>query len=43
MHEAFGERLAPAPALAALLADGRLGRKAGKGFYRYDDGKRGRS
>jgi 3-hydroxyacyl-CoA dehydrogenase/enoyl-CoA hydratase/3-hydroxybutyryl-CoA epimerase len=28
--------MAPAPALQAVVAQGRLGRKGGKGFYRYD-------
>jgi 3-hydroxyacyl-CoA dehydrogenase/enoyl-CoA hydratase/3-hydroxybutyryl-CoA epimerase len=36
LAEAFGERMAPAPALQAVVAQGRLGRKGGKGFYRYD-------
>jgi 3-hydroxyacyl-CoA dehydrogenase/enoyl-CoA hydratase/3-hydroxybutyryl-CoA epimerase len=40
MHEAFGERLAPADAIGRMLADGRLGRKSGKGFYRYEGGKK---
>jgi 3-hydroxyacyl-CoA dehydrogenase / enoyl-CoA hydratase / 3-hydroxybutyryl-CoA epimerase len=30
----------PDPASATLVAAGYLGRKAGKGFYRYEDGKR---
>jgi 3-hydroxyacyl-CoA dehydrogenase / enoyl-CoA hydratase / 3-hydroxybutyryl-CoA epimerase len=38
MHAAFGERLRPPETLARLLADGRLGRKNGRGFYRYHDG-----
>jgi 3-hydroxyacyl-CoA dehydrogenase / enoyl-CoA hydratase / 3-hydroxybutyryl-CoA epimerase len=41
LHAAFGERLAAAPAFAALVRDGRLGRKAGKGFYAYARGKKG--
>jgi 3-hydroxyacyl-CoA dehydrogenase/enoyl-CoA hydratase/3-hydroxybutyryl-CoA epimerase len=42
LHEAFGERLAPAQSLQAVAASGRLGRKGGKGFYRYDaSGKKG--
>ena len=40
MHEALGERLAPAFDLGALVAAGRLGRKNGKGFFRYRDGKK---
>jgi 3-hydroxyacyl-CoA dehydrogenase/enoyl-CoA hydratase/3-hydroxybutyryl-CoA epimerase len=40
MHEAFGERLAPVPSLARLLEAGHIGRKAGKGFYLYADGKK---
>ena len=39
MHAAFGERLAPAPALTALEGTDRLGRKNGKGFYTYEDGR----
>lgn len=40
MYAHFGERLrTPAP-LAALIDQGRLGRKAGKGIYRYVDGKK---
>lgn len=38
MHAAFGERLRPPEALARLLGDGRLGRKNGRGFYRYHEG-----
>jgi 3-hydroxyacyl-CoA dehydrogenase/enoyl-CoA hydratase/3-hydroxybutyryl-CoA epimerase len=40
MHAAFGERLAPADVVGRMLADGRQGRKGGKGFYRYEDGKK---
>jgi 3-hydroxyacyl-CoA dehydrogenase/enoyl-CoA hydratase/3-hydroxybutyryl-CoA epimerase len=40
MHGHFGERLVPPPSMERLLADGRLGRKAGKGFYTYDGGKK---
>ncbi|HUG39608.1 MAG TPA: 3-hydroxyacyl-CoA dehydrogenase NAD-binding domain-containing protein [Longimicrobiales bacterium] len=39
MHEAFGERLEPSPALRALEGTGRLGRKNGRGFYLYEDGR----
>ncbi len=41
MHEAFGERFAPVPAFAGMVKSGRLGRKAGKGFYTYSAGKKG--
>jgi 3-hydroxyacyl-CoA dehydrogenase/enoyl-CoA hydratase/3-hydroxybutyryl-CoA epimerase len=40
MHQAFGERLAPSPVLASMLADKRLGRKNGRGFYLYRDGEK---
>jgi 3-hydroxyacyl-CoA dehydrogenase / enoyl-CoA hydratase / 3-hydroxybutyryl-CoA epimerase len=36
IHDAFGERMTPPGAMAALVKEGRLGRKAKKGFYRYD-------
>ncbi|RPH72564.1 MAG: fatty acid oxidation complex subunit alpha FadJ [Myxococcaceae bacterium] len=40
LHDAFGERMAPPATMATLAKEGRLGRKAKKGFYRYDvDGK----
>lgn len=39
LHEAFGERLAPAPPLLALRETDRLGRKGGRGFYLYEKGK----
>lgn len=40
MHEAMGKRVALPPGLDALLADKRLGRKNGRGFYRYENGKK---
>ncbi|MFN3484028.1 MAG: fatty acid oxidation complex subunit alpha FadJ [Planctomycetota bacterium] len=41
LYEAFGDRMAPAPALEKVFADGRAGRKNGRGFYLY--GNRGRA
>jgi 3-hydroxyacyl-CoA dehydrogenase / enoyl-CoA hydratase / 3-hydroxybutyryl-CoA epimerase len=41
MHAAFGDRFAASPAFAELVKAGRLGRKAGKGFYTYARGKKG--
>ena len=38
MHEAFGERLQPNGVIDRMLADKRLGRKNGRGFYHYHDG-----
>jgi 3-hydroxyacyl-CoA dehydrogenase/enoyl-CoA hydratase/3-hydroxybutyryl-CoA epimerase len=40
MEAAFGERMRAPGEFAALVADGRKGRKNGRGFYRYDDGER---
>jgi 3-hydroxyacyl-CoA dehydrogenase/enoyl-CoA hydratase/3-hydroxybutyryl-CoA epimerase len=37
LHEAFGERMAPAPTLTALQDSGLLGKKGGRGFYTYED------
>ncbi|MBW3553040.1 MAG: enoyl-CoA hydratase/isomerase family protein [Gemmatimonadetes bacterium] len=39
MNDAFGERLAPSPALKALEGTDRLGRKNGRGFYVYEEGR----
>ncbi len=39
LYEALGERLAPSPPLVALADSGRLGKKGGLGFYRYDGDK----
>jgi 3-hydroxyacyl-CoA dehydrogenase/enoyl-CoA hydratase/3-hydroxybutyryl-CoA epimerase len=40
LHEAFGERLKPVDAIGRLTQEGRLGRKSGRGFYRYDGKKK---
>ncbi len=40
MHDAFGARLAPSPILERLVADGRMGRKNGRGLYRYSRGRK---
>jgi 3-hydroxyacyl-CoA dehydrogenase / enoyl-CoA hydratase / 3-hydroxybutyryl-CoA epimerase len=36
LHAAFGERMKPSPALTALAGVDLLGRKGGRGFYRYE-------
>jgi 3-hydroxyacyl-CoA dehydrogenase/enoyl-CoA hydratase/3-hydroxybutyryl-CoA epimerase len=42
MHQAFGDRLRPAETVGRMIETERLGRKNGRGFYRYRDGhKRG--
>lgn len=38
MHAAFGERLKPSEVVAKMIADQRLGRKNGRGFYHYHKG-----
>ena len=41
LQEAYGERFRPTVGLRGMVAAGRLGRKSGIGFYRYDaDGNR---
>jgi len=40
MADAFGDRLKPRINLGALVADGRLGRKNGRGFFVYRHGKK---
>lgn len=39
MREAFGDRFELPKCLGDYIRDGRLGRKSGHGFYRYDDGR----
>ena len=40
LHGAFGDRLAPTQGIQRLSEEGRHGRKNGRGFYRYEGGKR---
>jgi 3-hydroxyacyl-CoA dehydrogenase/enoyl-CoA hydratase/3-hydroxybutyryl-CoA epimerase len=40
MHHAFGDRLTPSDLVAKMLADQRLGRKNGRGFYGYHKGQK---
>jgi 3-hydroxyacyl-CoA dehydrogenase/enoyl-CoA hydratase/3-hydroxybutyryl-CoA epimerase len=40
MVEAFRDRMKPSTVISKMVADGRLGRKNGRGFFRYEDGKR---
>jgi 3-hydroxyacyl-CoA dehydrogenase/enoyl-CoA hydratase/3-hydroxybutyryl-CoA epimerase len=40
IYDAFGDRLKPSLSLSKVVADGRTGRKGGRGFYRYEGGKK---
>jgi len=40
MFAALGERLTPAITIDALVKSGRMGRKNGRGFFRYENGKK---
>lgn len=40
LQDAFGDRMQPNTVLPRLVEDGRLGRKNGRGFYRYAEGKK---
>jgi 3-hydroxyacyl-CoA dehydrogenase/enoyl-CoA hydratase/3-hydroxybutyryl-CoA epimerase len=42
MHEAFGERMSVPGSMDVLMKDERYGRKNGRGFYLYEEGKKGR-
>ncbi|HLB53886.1 MAG TPA: 3-hydroxyacyl-CoA dehydrogenase NAD-binding domain-containing protein, partial [Gemmatimonadales bacterium] len=40
MHAAYGDRMRPGPGVARMVEAGRLGRKAGKGFFLYHGGRK---
>lgn len=40
LHQAFGDRMSPIGGMQRLLEAGYLGRKNGRGFYRYERGRR---
>lgn len=40
LSEAFGDRMTPNKVIPRMTADDRLGRKNGRGFYTYSEGKR---
>ncbi|MFI5235079.1 MAG: fatty acid oxidation complex subunit alpha FadJ [Gemmatimonadales bacterium] len=40
MHAAFGARLEPSEVVATMIADKRLGKKNGRGFYVFHDGSK---
>lgn len=40
LAEAFSDRVKPSPVVGKLIADGRKGRKNGRGFYKYEDGEK---
>jgi 3-hydroxybutyryl-CoA dehydrogenase len=40
LQVAYGDRFAPPPLLESMVADGRLGKKSGQGFYRWEGGVR---
>lgn len=40
LQAAYGDRFAPPPLLEEMVAQGRLGKKSGQGFYRWQDGVR---
>jgi 3-hydroxyacyl-CoA dehydrogenase/enoyl-CoA hydratase/3-hydroxybutyryl-CoA epimerase len=42
LHEAFGPRMAPPPAVERLVEDQRFGKKNGRGFYDYTSKKKGK-
>ncbi|WP_431905947.1 3-hydroxyacyl-CoA dehydrogenase family protein [Micromonospora carbonacea] len=40
LQAAYGDRFAPPPLLEEMVAQGKLGRKSGQGFYHWDEGGR---
>ena len=42
LHDAFGERMAPPPAVERLVEDQRFGKKNSRGFYDYGSKKKGK-
>jgi 3-hydroxyacyl-CoA dehydrogenase/enoyl-CoA hydratase/3-hydroxybutyryl-CoA epimerase len=42
LHDAFGERMAPPPAVERLVEDQRFGKKNSRGFYDYTQKKKGK-
>jgi len=40
LHQTLGERFRPCPLIIKMVAAGRVGRKAGRGVYVYQDGQR---
>lgn len=40
LQAAYGDRFAPPPLLAEMVAEGKLGKKSGQGFYRWEGGVR---
>jgi 3-hydroxyacyl-CoA dehydrogenase/enoyl-CoA hydratase/3-hydroxybutyryl-CoA epimerase len=43
VRDALGDRVAPPPIFERMIADRRLGRKAKRGFYLYEEGKKGKT
>src|SRR3954465_3962081 len=42
VRDALGDRVAPPPVFERMIADHRLGRKSKRGFYLYEEGKKGK-